>query len=738
MDFEIKGLALTDEERQALTFARIETPRDLLLISSLPKRTLNIHFGPEISLIIRSLVKRANLRRIKGIGPIYAELLDTSGVGSIKELRSRKPESLMFKLKQEVPQSEARRSPNLTQITTWIESAKSLPSLEEMRESEVAAIDEPEARPSKRYVNLYFTADSEDRNRLDCRKTLKSSHTYYLHLDIGFLSKRTIIRRARHIEEAVSIFFDRKKKLDLEVALFSTDFQLDRRTPKGFWTSRGDLILPRKGPAWAPDGKFFLLFKVQTPSNPGQALLRVCIYYKNNLLQSLAVNAQITSEEKEVDQGHWAEVDYTLTADFAQVEQFPARPLNIFVNRSNDGTHSIGLKGKDPELIRLNESEMRNAVERFRDVMDKVAFDNQIYRFDQTNRAKTDDQIHQDLKYMAKVGRLLWSALVTGNKTLSQQLQLLLREPEVIQISAIDLNAVFPWALVYDKPVDTRAEKTKACLLWREKRDQHQNLDATSCERECPHKDRSQDPPIHNRKDLVCPYGFWGFRHVLEHPLSTKEETDMAMEVERATEGMPLLLLGYQEERLSKPQDQLRHRQEHQKELGKFMTVMPQSSKEELKKKMEATSLRLVYFYTHCRHEKHTEPGWEPYLELGETKKEKLVPTDLLYWSKIKETWSRTRPLVFINACHSLDFTPGSLANFLRNFAYLNVSGVIGTEISIAEPLAGEFALSFFSRLIKSQKVGEVFRQVRGGLLKKNNPLGLIYNPYCSARLRMI
>jgi predicted flap endonuclease-1-like 5' DNA nuclease len=73
-------------------------------------------------------VNQADLFRIKGVGRQYAELLQASGVDSVKELAQRKPDHLHEKLK---TSNETKRQvhivPNLTSLTNWIAEAKKLP-----------------------------------------------------------------------------------------------------------------------------------------------------------------------------------------------------------------------------------------------------------------------------------------------------------------------------------------------------------------------------------------------------------------------------------------------------------------------------------------------------------------------------------------------------------------------------------------------------------------------------------
>lgn len=73
-------------------------------------------------------VNQADLLRIKGVGRQYAELLQASGVDSVKELAQRKPDHLHEKIKES---NEAKRQvhivPNLASVTDWISEAKKLP-----------------------------------------------------------------------------------------------------------------------------------------------------------------------------------------------------------------------------------------------------------------------------------------------------------------------------------------------------------------------------------------------------------------------------------------------------------------------------------------------------------------------------------------------------------------------------------------------------------------------------------
>ncbi len=72
-------------------------------------------------------VNRADLMRVKGVGEEYSDLLEASGVDTVKELRRRKAENL-HKAMLQVNEDKrlVRRPPSLSEVGRWIEHAKTL------------------------------------------------------------------------------------------------------------------------------------------------------------------------------------------------------------------------------------------------------------------------------------------------------------------------------------------------------------------------------------------------------------------------------------------------------------------------------------------------------------------------------------------------------------------------------------------------------------------------------------
>ncbi|HPK04967.1 MAG TPA: DUF4332 domain-containing protein [Bacteroidales bacterium] len=77
---------------------------------------------------ILTWVNMADLFRIKGIGPQFAELLEAAGVDTVKELRNRNAQNLHAKLVEVQAEKKITRAvPGLSQVEDFIEQAKALP-----------------------------------------------------------------------------------------------------------------------------------------------------------------------------------------------------------------------------------------------------------------------------------------------------------------------------------------------------------------------------------------------------------------------------------------------------------------------------------------------------------------------------------------------------------------------------------------------------------------------------------
>lgn len=75
-------------------------------------------------------VNMADLMRLTGVGPEFAELLEAAGVDTVKELQHRRADNLQEKLAEvNAARKLCRRTPAATEVGRWIEEAKTLPPL---------------------------------------------------------------------------------------------------------------------------------------------------------------------------------------------------------------------------------------------------------------------------------------------------------------------------------------------------------------------------------------------------------------------------------------------------------------------------------------------------------------------------------------------------------------------------------------------------------------------------------
>ena len=74
-------------------------------------------------------VNRADLMRVRGVGEEYSDLLEATGVDTVKELRRRKPANLHAALLERNTAKKralVRRPPSLSEVERWVAHAKEL------------------------------------------------------------------------------------------------------------------------------------------------------------------------------------------------------------------------------------------------------------------------------------------------------------------------------------------------------------------------------------------------------------------------------------------------------------------------------------------------------------------------------------------------------------------------------------------------------------------------------------
>ncbi|WP_369147857.1 CHAT domain-containing protein [Streptomyces sp. R44] len=591
------------------------------------------------------------------------------------------------------------------------------------------------ARPAEeeRFLNLAVVWPLS-REAVPEDRVLASGSRYELRVDIGDLSPKSLLAgQATSFPEGPLAHADDEGRGDwLDVTVISEDFVLP--------AVAHPLFLPLKGGSWVcPCGPGerhaceprhrgrYLHIPFTAPETPGPARMRVHVAYRGNQLQSASLTAVVAARES-AGGATTAVVDYTLTPGFTDLAELPARTAGVRIGRGGDGTMTVDVTSQHGPVATfwLGDHQVRDVLEKARAAL----LDCHALRTGEGENRGLENLLDQDngkspealLHDMTKLARLGWSffQLVARGRTERAALMRVLREPAQIQICREEHQyLVFPWGLLYDIPVESRAQLVPCGPGWEQvKRD--------TTARCCPAEGR-------HTLNTLCPYGFWGYRHFIEHPPSVPRGRRLRLTAGR--EGAAPVLTVARGNRLDR-----RLSDRHIATLrSRFRWVNVYDYSAALRQAFIGDPGDCVYFYGHGRRPRAADGEFSSatVLEIGRT--DRILPQDLKAWA-VDEGWDRwdeLAPLVFLNGCHTADRDPASWLGFVDTFTELHASGVIGTEITVDQALASEFAELFWEALLAGQEVGPALHGVRMRLLRKGNVLGLAYTAYCSAALRL-
>ncbi len=124
---DIEGIGPKFAEK--LGTAGIKTTGNLLDAGKDPKgrKALAAATGIDETLIL-NWTNKADLMRLKGVAEEYSDLLEASGVDTVKELRNRRADNLTAKMAEvNATRKLVRQLPSEKQVADWIEQAKTLP-----------------------------------------------------------------------------------------------------------------------------------------------------------------------------------------------------------------------------------------------------------------------------------------------------------------------------------------------------------------------------------------------------------------------------------------------------------------------------------------------------------------------------------------------------------------------------------------------------------------------------------
>jgi hypothetical protein len=608
-----------------------------------------------------------------------------------------------------------------------------------LESEDLMPLEEPRRAP-QRVVNVGFAESEKPAEPVSPHSPLTPNLDYLFWLEVGeqIVGAIDVIPTDLPLDQM-------PPQAQLEVALFAFEGEIEvtpgadigsiKITPKGKIrvvkqpalpeALLGDELLSRR-----------LFFPVRTPQQPGSFRLRCHIYHKQTLVQSRFITVQVGDKSaSSTNAALISQVDYSLskTLDGRQLSGMGENRLSILINSNGNGTHGFRFFGRiegdrtfEKHDVSLQEGVLQDMITTVRNALRMAAWgDEEPYRSDKTYRydgVRNRSELQKDIVRLALLGYRFFVKLVphlAGNVPEARSLQALMLRPGQVQVASKEaINLVIPAAVFYDYPLDDglKTAEYSLCPSFLDSLDDEGALEETRCFRgRC----RSYDD-----KTVICPSGFWGFRHRLGLPVSISTAPDAPATIPNPE--TPRMAMAVSTD------PKFVRRVAHEKVLQELDLGWEYAdSREEAIDMLKNTHAQVVYFY--CHGGVH---GRMPYLSLGPVHQDRFTPTTL--WTE-GIFWQEPRPLVFINGCHTAALEPEVALDLVSGFVETaQAAGVIGTEVTLFEPLATAFAESFFERFLRNgQTVGEAVQGARLNLLKAGDPLGLIYIPYVMPGLRL-
>jgi hypothetical protein len=314
----------------------------------------------------------------------------------------------------------------------------------------------------------------------------------------------------------------------------------------------------------------------------------------------------------------------------------------------------------------------------------------------------------------------MWSDLLNrlagGEK---DQLRTLMVQPGRVEMANKEgLDFLLPAALLYDYPLDRAAHDLTVCPMFTDRGN------TPSAETACFHG----ACPTYDDRKVVCPSGFWGFRHQIGYAASLTmgdaiEKREIAVTIPSG--GSVAFTAGASNDPLLT---------ECKPHLDRVRTIAGtwrfDWSRAKLLELFSTTAPAVVYLYGHGGRD---EEG--PFFEVGSGDDGPIIGADL----EDVANWRSTRPLVFLNGCHSAALAPQYAFAYATSFLLTaHASAVVGTEIAVFENLAVTFAEDCLRRFVVDRvPLGESVQRARLALLDEGNPLGLVYIAFGPSELRL-
>lgn len=580
---------------------------------------------------------------------------------------------------------------------------------------------------SEKYVNVGFS-ERESFDPLDPNITLQTDHRYYLWIGVEDSLSSSIDKEIVSFEfnspELRIIVFDAKDGIILDS---------ERSWGRMIMDNGSYIATDQPSKELSNLNLRRLYFPIKTPRKSGLYTIRCNIYYKQVLLQSRLIKAEVRSRKTKIFQALNSVVDFKLTNNFGvkNLDNIENHLLSILINENSNksqGFKFFGLSSDGQSFIEntsLDQSTLENLSEVARRTLRKISWggegewESEAYRY---SREYSIEQFSKDIILLAIRGYRFYYTFanaIFGDAQKIKEMQQLMRQPGYVQIAIKrGCREVIPAGLFYDYDIDTNAKHHTLCRSFLSALDANVELSETECFLgNCPSRDDVT---------VVCPSGFWGFRHFLGFPYSGELTNEDNLLI-KYTDNSRVVISVSKDPALVERDNHLNNIQD----FFSSVTCSYVDSREKTLAILKEYNPAVVYFYCHGG-----KINDIPFLQVGDANDPGITPDNILMKNIY---WKNPQPFVFINGCNTAHIGAKSFMEFTSAFIKVaNALGVMGTEVTVFEPLACKFAEIFFEHFMTGNTVGVSVRSARLTLLREMNPLGLVYTPYSVASVKII
>lgn len=500
--------------------------------------------------------------------------------------------------------------------------------------------------------------------------TLQAGGHYLLDVRIGQRSSRSIVRGEQPALDP--LLPDSRHGHDLDLVVFPGAFEVvgPRRRP---------LHLPPSGPS------DLIEVGLVAPRTPGTYVLRYGIYRLGNLIQTYRLRAEVTRQEEwRNEEVVFAELDFTATSSWTNIDELRERSLSLVVNANGDGTHHLyavaDATAFDWDLSPTLQADLAQPL--------RAALDTHIRRKARDGEAA--------LRELALAGSELWGGLfdrtTSATTERSRVGQVAARDAMrrirgacdlTLQINRVDAHQALPWTLVYDWSVPDRAGP----VCW----------GTQGGDDICGHGPDD---------DVVCARGFWGVRHRLEERVDSGRDVVTAL---RGADTRVDLALGVSNT--------------YTKGLRSDLTPLAKTSllaqEDVLLNRLwdRTTRPQVLAVVGHFDEAQGS-------IECG-TSEQHLTARMITRRAARTGDWDDPTPLVLLLACDSGRVTPDHVTSHLLAFVGVGAAALVVTESVVRTSDVRSFTSAFLSAMLASDgtsaSMAAAVQQVRISLLAKQN-----------------